>query len=100
MTGNSQAYARAARGPDVVGELLHSLCQPLTSLRCILELSLDRSLEPATNCLTNYPMNHQESTLAALQQTDRVIGLIQLIREHLQVEQAGFETRLQPENSQ
>jgi hypothetical protein len=96
VTGNSQGYEGVARGPDVVGELLHSLCQPLTSLRCILELSLDRSLEPATN----HAMNYQESVSAALQQTDRVIGLIQLMREHLESEQSSFETRVQPNNSQ
>jgi len=64
--------------PDVLGELLHSLSQPLTSLRCSLELSLDDVRE-----------QQQESVSVALQQTERVIGMIQLMREYLDADQSG-----------
>ncbi len=67
---------------DVLGELLHSLSQPLTSLRCSLELSLDETAEP-----------QQTSAVLALQQTEQVIGMIQLMREYLDAEQAGAEVR-------
>ncbi len=67
---------------DVLGELLHSLSQPLTSLRCSLELSLDEAAE-----------QQQAAVGIALQQTERVIGMIQLMREYLDAEQPGLETR-------
>jgi hypothetical protein len=65
----------------VLGELLHSLSQPLTSLRCSLELSIDEVAE-----------QQQESVSVALQQTEKVIGMIQLMREFLDAEQPGPET--------
>ncbi|MGO9864497.1 MAG: hypothetical protein ACLPLR_12870 [Terriglobales bacterium] len=68
------------RGPDVLGELLHSLSQPLTGLRCSLELSLEEVAE-----------QRQESISAALQQTEKAIGMVQLMREYLHAEQAGRE---------
>ena len=64
----------------MLGELLHSLCQPLTSLRCSLELSIEEVAE-----------QQQESVAVALQQTERVIGMIQLMREYLDAEQPGPE---------
>ena len=67
---------------DVLGDLLHSLSQPLTSLRCSLELSLDEAAE-----------QQQAAVGIALQQTERVIGMIQLMREYLDAEQPGLETR-------
>jgi hypothetical protein len=60
--------------------LLHSLNQPLTSLRCSLELSLDEVAE-----------RQQVSVSAALQQTEKVIGMIQLMREYLDADQPGPE---------
>ena len=67
----------------MLGELLHSLSQPLTGLRCSLELSLqlpvDRSIEEVTE-------QQQASVSAALQQTEKVIGMIQLMREYLDAE--------------
>jgi len=66
--------------PDVLGELLHSLSQPLTSLRCSLELSLDDVRE-----------QQQGSVSVALQQTEKVIGMIQLMREYLDADQSGPE---------
>jgi len=68
----------------VLGELLHSLSQPLTSLRCSLELSLELSIEEVAE-------QQQESISVALQQTERVIGMIQLMREYLDAEQPGPE---------
>jgi hypothetical protein len=66
----------------VLGELLHFMSQPLTSLRCSLELSLDDAAEP-----------QQTSFVLALQQTEQVIGMIQLMREYLDAEQTGAEVR-------
>ena len=68
----------------MLGELLHSLSQPLTSLRCSLELSLELSPEEVAE-------QQQESVAVALQQTERVIGMIQLMREYLDAEQPGPE---------
>ena len=62
-------------------KLLHSLSQPLTSLRCSLELSIDEVAE-----------QKQPGVSLALQQTEQVIGMIQLMREYLDAEQPGPET--------
>ena len=77
MSTSSQYFPKL-QSPDVLGELLHSLNQPLTSLRCALELSIDDVGEP-----------QQKSMLAALQQTEEVIGAVQLMREYLDADQAG-----------
>jgi signal transduction histidine kinase len=69
---------------DVLGELLHSLSQPLTSLRCSLEMSLDDAAE------------QQAAMGIALQQTERVIGIVGLMREYLDAEQAEPEVRRVP----
>ena len=61
---------------SVLGELLHSLSQPLTSLRCSLELSLDEAAE-----------QQQSAVEVALEQTEKVIGMIQLMREYLDADQ-------------
>jgi len=83
VSTSQHSLPSAARGPDVLGELLHSLSQPLTGLRCSLELSLqlpvDRSIEEVTE-------QQQASVSAALQQTEKVIGMIQLMREYLDAE--------------
>lgn len=75
-------HPRANRSsrPDVLGELLHSLSQPLTSLRCSLELSID-----------DVPEQQQRTVSAALQQTEKVIGMIQLMREYLEAEHPALE---------
>ena len=87
MSTSSHSFPKAPRGPDLLGELLHSLSQPLTGLRCSLELSLqlplDLSLEVAEQ--------QQASVAVALQQTEKVIGMIQLMREYLDAERAGPE---------
>ena len=77
MSANSLPFS-TLRGPDVLGELLHSLSQPLTTLQCSLELSIEQVAE-----------QQQHSVAAALQQTEKVIGMIQLMREYLDAEQPG-----------
>jgi hypothetical protein len=76
----SSHFLKLPGDPDVLGELLHSLSQPLTSLRCSLELSLDDVRE-----------QQQGSVSVALQQTEKVIGMIQLMREYLDADQSGPE---------
>src|SRR5260370_42650721 len=92
MRGRSRSFAKEAPSPDVLGELLHSLSQPLTTLRCSLELSLDHATEVVAE-------EQQASVSAALQQTEKVIGMIQLMREYLDAEQPGreaYSTELAP----
>lgn len=81
MSTSPHSFPKLPRGPDVLGELLHSLSQPLTSLRCSLELSIEEIAE-----------QQQESVSVALQQTEKVIGMIQLMREYLDAEHPGPET--------
>jgi len=82
MSANSHSYPELPRGPSVLGELLHSISQPLTTLRCSLELSLsvDEKAAPQQNTVS-----------IALQQTERVIGMIQLMREYVEAEQPRTE---------
>lgn len=61
--------------PDVLGNLLHALCQPLTTLRCSLELSLDQ-----------FTQAQSEPVSAALEQADRAIETVRLIREYLELQ--------------
>ncbi len=87
MTSGSRATL-SAQHPDVLGELLHSLSQPLTGLRCSLELSLQEAAE-----------QQQERVAAALQQTEKVITMVRLMREYVDAEQpapAIFSTALLP----
>jgi signal transduction histidine kinase len=60
---------------ELLGELLHSVCQPLTTLQCTLELSID---EPARE--------QQRAVAAALAQTETVIAMIRFIREYLETD--------------
>jgi len=83
MSTSPHSLSKVVGGPDLLGELLHSLSQPLTSLRCSLELSLELSPEE---------VEEQQSVSVALQQTEKVIGMIQLMREYLDAEQPGPET--------
>jgi signal transduction histidine kinase len=78
----------APRGPDVLGELLHSLSQPLTGLLCSLELSLQLPLDLSTAQVAE---QQQANVSVALQQTEKVIGMIQLMREYLDAEQPAPE---------
>jgi hypothetical protein len=76
MSTTSHSFCKLQRDPDVLGDLLHSLSQPLTSLRCSLELSIEEVAE-----------RQHESVAQALLQTEKVIGMIQLMREYLEAEQ-------------
>jgi len=80
----------------VLGELLHSLSQPLTGLRCSLELSLQLPLDCSIEQVAE---QQQASVSVALQQTEKVIGMIQLMREYLDAEQPvpeAFSSALAP----
>ncbi len=88
MSASSHSFPNLAHDPDVLGELLHSLSQPLTGLRCSLELSLQLPLDLSIEQIAE---QQQASVAAALQQTEKVIGMIQLMREYLDAEQAGPE---------
>jgi hypothetical protein len=76
MSASAHSFSRFPRDQELLGDLLHSLSQPLTSLRCSLELSIDEATE-----------QQQQTVSAALQQTETVIGMIQLMREYLDAEQ-------------
>jgi signal transduction histidine kinase len=82
MSASSHSYSELSQAPSVLGELLHSISQPLTTLRCSLELSLaiDEKAAPQQNTVST-----------ALQQTERVIGMIQLMREYVEAEQPRTE---------
>jgi hypothetical protein len=69
------AELRGAVNSDVLGQLLHALCQPLTTLRCSLEVSLD-----------DFNDRQCESVSVALEQTDRAIETVELMRECLELE--------------
>jgi len=71
----SPAPAPESRLQDVLGELLHSLSQPLTTLHCALELSIDPVAE-----------QQQKAVYAALEQVDRAIHVVELMRECLEGE--------------
>jgi hypothetical protein len=76
MSSASHSLSGASPTPDVLGELLHCLCQPLTTLRCSLEFSL----------ASENPDPQQETVSRALQQAEQVIGVVQLMREYLDAE--------------
>ena len=80
MSAALQPSLELLQNQEVLGELLHSLSQLLTSLRCSLELSIDEVAE-----------QQQATVSVALQQTEKVIGMIQLMREYLDAEQPGSE---------
>jgi signal transduction histidine kinase len=80
MSAAAQPSFKLLQDQEVLGELLHSLSQPLTSLRCSLELSFDEGAE-----------QQQATVSVALQQTEKVIGMIQLMREYLDAEEPGSE---------
>jgi hypothetical protein len=73
----SPAPAPESRLQAVLGELLHSLSQPLTTLHCSLELSIDPVAE-----------QQQKAVAAALEQLDRAIRVVELMRECLKAEPA------------
>lgn len=71
MSASAHNFLSASCDQKLLGELLHSLSQPLTSLRCSLELSLDETAE------------QQRYAASALQQTETAIAMVQLMREYL-----------------
>ena len=80
----------------MLGELLHSLSQPLTGLLCSLELSLQLPLDLSIEQVAE---QQQANVSVALQQTEKVIGMIQLMREYLDAEQPApdaFSSALAP----
>ncbi|MBI1741296.1 MAG: HAMP domain-containing histidine kinase [Candidatus Koribacter versatilis] len=77
MNASPQPFHRPPQDQEVLGELLHSLSQPLTSLRCSLELSIEEVAG-----------QQQEAVSVALEQAERVIGLVKLMREYLDAELA------------
>jgi hypothetical protein len=84
MSTSPHSVPNVPSSPNVLGDLLHSLSQPLTGLRCSLELSLDLPLELSPEEVVE---QQQESVVMALQQTEKVIGMIQLMREYVDAEQ-------------
>lgn len=75
MSAGPQPIVGRTQDQALLGELLHSLSQPLTSLRCSLELSVEEIAG-----------QNQDAVSAALEQTDRVIGVVRLMREYLDTE--------------
>lgn len=75
MSAGPQPLHKPPQDQEVLGELLHSLSQPLTSLRCSLELSIEEVAG-----------EQQEAVSVALEQADRAIGLVKLMREYLDAE--------------
>jgi nitrogen-specific signal transduction histidine kinase len=73
-TGLTPASLSPAQ-PDALGELVHSLSQPLTTLRCALELSVGQS-----------PEQQEEAVAAALEQTDRLMRAVRLMQKYLESE--------------
>src|SRR5271169_4068875 len=63
----------------VLQDLLHVLSQPLTTLHCALEQSLAAD-DPG----------HSEEVALALEQTERVIEAVRLMREYLEAEEGCF----------
>lgn len=72
MNVDANQAAVSFSSSEGMGELLHSLSQPLTSLRCALELSMME--EP----------DSRPGFAAALQQTDAVIEIVARIRAYVE----------------
>ncbi len=86
----SLALAKLPQVPNILAELLHSLSQPLTSLQCSLELSLVNALDHSRELsFAEVAKQQHESFSVALQQTGKVIGMIQLMREYLDAWEPG-----------
>ena len=64
-------------------DLLHLVSQPLTTLHCALEHSLTLNLDEEE-------AERSEKVALALQQTDRVIEAVRLMREYLEAEEGRF----------
>jgi signal transduction histidine kinase len=77
---SAHSYPPLPENRELLGELLHSVSQPLTTLRCSLELSLDEAAE-----------QQQQTITTAMEQTENVIAMIQLMRDYLDAEQGEAE---------
>jgi len=75
MSASPQLAIRMLQDQKILGELLHSVSQPLTTLCCSLELSIEKAAG-----------QQQEAVAAALEQAERVIGQVRLLREYLDAE--------------
>jgi signal transduction histidine kinase len=75
MSAGPQPLPGRTQDQAVLGELLHSLSQPLTTLRCSLELSVEK-----------VSGHKQDAVSVALEQAERVIGMVKLMREYLDAE--------------
>ena len=71
----SNARESSCGAATQVNEIFHSLNQPLTSLRCSLELSLDQRRDVG---------QRQDFLQHALEDTDRVVTLVSGLREFLE----------------
>ena len=67
------------QNPGLLYDLLHLLSQPLTALHCTLEHSLTRDEAARSN-----------EVALALEQTDRAIEAVRLMREYLEAEEGSF----------
>jgi len=74
MMANAASSLR--RGNDVLRDLLHFVSQPLTALHCALESSMAQAETEGS-----------EDVFLALEQADRVIEAVRLMREYLDAEQ-------------
>ena len=77
MSAIPQVATRLLQNQEILGELLHSVSQPLTTLCCSLELSIGKAAG-----------QQQEAVAAALEQAERVISQVRLLREYLDTELA------------
>lgn len=73
MAGASSCFPE---GGDVLRSLLHSVSQPLTTLHCVLESSLEQAGK-----------SQSEDILVALEETGRVMQAVRLMREYLEANQ-------------
>ena len=75
MSAGPQPFFGRTQDQALLGELLHSLTQPLTTLRCSLELSVE-----------DVAGQQHDAVTAALEQTDRDIEVVRLMQEYLETE--------------
>jgi hypothetical protein len=94
------ASREGSQMPNILSDLLHSLCQPLTTLRCSLELSLDQEVQfPAKQATNAFMERPREGISVALQQMDEVIRLVQLMRDYLDANQPVAQSCLSESSS-
>lgn len=74
---NAQLHSYGLTDREVLGRLLHSVSQPLTALHCLLETSAVKKRRRSQTA---------DEIRIALEQTDRVIEIVRLMREYLDSE--------------